>query len=188
MPHTCETPPPPAPGSKFPASAPALPPPFHTTSLGGGPRALIVVPPTAVTNGWLAGSSTASDGFGSEPLPLQSSDPSSPAADTIDWPWTAASSNSVFSAFAAPEPSSGSHWPQELVITLARSCEIAALHVSYGPDPEPLWFEFGPSYTRTLAWGANPIACSMSSAASPEPTPLPAPPSTDTLETAATVR
>src|SRR5215475_844602 len=44
-----DTPPPPAPTLLF-----------HTASVAGGPTDWSVVPPTPVTNGWLAGSSTAS--------------------------------------------------------------------------------------------------------------------------------
>ncbi len=49
MVHIVELPPP---------DAPEYRPVFHTDSVGAGPRALSVVPPTAVTHGWLAGSST----------------------------------------------------------------------------------------------------------------------------------
>src|SRR5947209_18610605 len=79
--HICEMPPPPAP--PWPDS-PTTEPLFQTDSLGAGPGLLSVVPPVPVTNGLLAGSSTASDRFGGPGGgPLQSSEPSSPDAETI---------------------------------------------------------------------------------------------------------
>ena len=77
------------------------------------------VPPTARTNGWLAGSSTERYGF-TETVELkgvlaQSSDPVSPEAATKVWPCAAASSKIVFSSCCAPgEPvsSADSHSPQ----------------------------------------------------------------------------
>src|ERR1022692_5025129 len=104
--HSVEIPPPPPHG---PASHSS----FHTVCVGRGPSAGMLVPPTLVAYGWLPGSSTAS-----EWVP-QSSDPLSPAAAKIDWPCVAASWNNVSSERAALEPSSDSHSPQEVEITLA---------------------------------------------------------------------
>ncbi len=62
-----------------PAAPPALPL-FQTVSAGGSVALVIVVPPTDVTYGWLAGSSSdrlVATEF--EACPAQSSDPSSPA-------------------------------------------------------------------------------------------------------------
>ena len=131
------------------------------------------MPPTPVTYGWLAGSSTWSVGG----VGKQSSEPSSPDAETIVIPWAAASWNRVFSADACPNPSSSSHCPHDVVTTCAARWLMIVLITSYGPVPE-----FGPSYTSILACGASPITFSMSSAASPAPAPLPAPPSTVTFE------
>jgi hypothetical protein len=100
---------------------------FHTLSAGAGPGEASVVPPTPVTKGWLAGSSTAGVPLRFCPAMKQSSAPLSPAAATIVWPWAAASWNSVLSAVASEEPSIGSHWPHEVVMTLARSWLIIAL-------------------------------------------------------------
>ncbi len=109
---------------------PAITPLFQTDSLGGGPSPLSVVPPTPVTNGWLDGSSTASDKSGMLGSgPLQSSEPSSPDAETIDWPWAAASWNNVLSA-CRPSELDGSHSPHETDITFARFCVMIALNVS----------------------------------------------------------
>src|SRR5947209_3138818 len=144
MPHTAETPPPPAPGWR-PTSPVTLPPLFHTDWEGGGPIWLVVVPPTPVTNGWLAGSSTAS------PLSmlvgglLQSSDPPSPEAEMIVWPCAAACSNSVLSACAFLDCSSCSHSPHETEITLARLSLMILLNVSYGPVPGADWVSLDPS-------------------------------------------
>ena len=103
-----------------------------------------VVPPTPVTNGWLAGSSTAGDRFGTPGEGgLQSSEPWSPEAETIDWPCAAASWKSVFSA-CRPSVLSASHSPHETDITWARFWVIIALNVSYGPEPGALELEFGP--------------------------------------------
>ncbi len=49
--NSCEIPPPPAPDAYLALS-------FHTDSVGAGPKALSVVPPTPVTSGWDAGSLT----------------------------------------------------------------------------------------------------------------------------------
>jgi hypothetical protein len=91
----------------------------HTVSAPGVPRSARLVPPTAVTNGWLAGSSTASAW---DPLPptLQAEDPESPDAASTVSPWLAASSKSVFSV--AMRPASyfsvlDSHRPQEVEMT-----------------------------------------------------------------------
>ena len=78
-------------------------PSFHAVSVGGVPAAVHWVPPAPVTKGWLEGSSTASASSAS-PDSTQSSEPSSPEAATMVWPWAAASSNSVFSAWAAALP------------------------------------------------------------------------------------
>ena len=75
-------PPPVAPGWSMPLST--VPPLFQTLSVGRGPRAVGVVPPTPVTNGWLEGSSTAAWVCGATPPVSQSSAPLSPAAATID--------------------------------------------------------------------------------------------------------
>ena len=83
-----------------------------------------------MTNGWLEGSSTAACVCGSAPPVLQSSAPLSPDAATIDWPWTVACSNRVFSAAASVGPSADSHWPHETVTTRARSWLMIALKVS----------------------------------------------------------
>src|ERR1700761_5337358 len=85
---------------------------FHTLCVGGGPRAVGLVPPTPVTYGWLPGSSTASA------LVPQSLEPSSPAAAKIDCPSVAACSNSVFSSPVMVEPVSDSHSPHEVETTL----------------------------------------------------------------------
>ena len=61
-----------------------VPPLFHTLSVGRGPRAVIVVPPTPVTKGWLEGSSTAAWIWGTAPPVSQSSAPLSPLAATMD--------------------------------------------------------------------------------------------------------
>ena len=122
-----------------PPLAPIDGPSFHTVSPRRAPVvgfALRVVPPTPVTNGWLAGSSTCSVcGVGK-----QSSDPSSPDADTIVIPWAAASSNRAFSEDAWLNPSSSSHCPHDVVTTCAARWLMIAFITSYGPLPE-----FGPS-------------------------------------------
>ena len=81
MVHVVEFPPPPVPLNR---------PRFHTDSLGGGPSPLIVVPPTPVTHGWPAGSSTSRRVSLELGKMKQSSDPSSPAAATTVWPWATA--------------------------------------------------------------------------------------------------
>ena len=113
-------------------------PSFHTVSLARAPAAFVVrlVPPTPVTNGWLAGSSTCSVGG----VGKQSSDPSSPDAETTVMPCAAASWNSVFSEEADCWPSSCSHCPHDVVTTWARCWLMIAAIVSYGPEPL-----FGPS-------------------------------------------
>src|SRR6202035_2724077 len=97
MVHVDELPPPPV---------PAKSPEFHAVSVGAGPRASRVVPPTPVTHGWLAGSSTArrvSDELGKK---KQSSDPSSPAAAVTVWPCATACWKIVDSACR----STGANW------------------------------------------------------------------------------
>src|SRR6202012_3646045 len=94
-----ETPPPVAPACTVGPSN--VPPLFHTVSVGRGPVAVSVVPPTPVTNGWLGGAATAGGVPGSDPEVSQSSAPVSPSAATIDCPWTVACSNRVFSATAS---------------------------------------------------------------------------------------
>ena len=42
------------------------------------------------------------------------------------WPCAAASSNRLLSATASGDPSSDSHWPQEVEITFARSSSMIA--------------------------------------------------------------
>jgi hypothetical protein len=122
-----------------PPLAPTDGPSFHTDSPRRAPVVVLavrVVPPTPVTNGWLAGSSTSSVGG----VGKQSSDPSSPDADTIVIPWAAASWNRVFSDDACPIPSSCSHCPHDVVTTCAARWLMIALITSNGPFPE-----FGPS-------------------------------------------
>src|ERR1700691_5090081 len=89
---------------------------FQADSVGGVPVALSVVPPTPVTYGWLAGSSTAR-------VPLsQPSAPSSPAAAITLWPCTAACSKSEYSSAASDGASwltVDSHSPQESLTTWA---------------------------------------------------------------------
>src|ERR1700747_1258023 len=109
---------------------------FHTLSLGRGPSALSLVPPTPVTYGWLAGSSTCAVGG----VGKQSSAPWSPEAETIDSPWAAASWNRVFSADASADLLRNSRCPHEAVTPWATCWLMIMLNVSYGPDPE-----FGPS-------------------------------------------
>ncbi len=90
---------------------------FQTDSPVGGPGVFSVVPPTAVTNGWLAASSTAR-----RELPSQPSDPASPVATKMLWPCVAACSNSVFSALSALGSFirvDDSHRPHESLTTLA---------------------------------------------------------------------
>ena len=92
-------------------------PSFHTDSPAGGPSVVSAVPPTAVTNGWLAASSTASS-----ELPSHPSDPASPDATKMLCPCVAACWNSVFSAVSALGSFisvEDSHSPQESLITLA---------------------------------------------------------------------
>jgi hypothetical protein len=102
-----ETPPPPAPDS--------LAFSFQTFWVGAGPRAVISVPPTPVTNGWLAGSSTA------RAFVPQSSEPESPAAAKIDWPWVAACWKSVPSSLMTEAPAVDSQSPHDVETTLAVS-------------------------------------------------------------------
>ena len=113
MAQSLETPPPPAPQQQVW--------PFHAVSVGVDPRAVHDVPPTPVTKGWLDGSSTAKVSSLLTVLPRQSSDPSSPEAATMVWPWMAASSKRVFSARAVALPVSGSHRPHDVETTLAWS-------------------------------------------------------------------
>ena len=94
---------------------------FQTLSVGRGPSADNVVPPTPVTSGWLAGSSTAGWVWGSCPEVLQSCAPLSPPAATMVWPWTAAWANRLASACASVAPRAASHSPQETLTTCARS-------------------------------------------------------------------
>jgi hypothetical protein len=103
--YRLEMPPPPAPAS--------LELSFHTVSVGGGPRAVKLVPPTPVTYGWLAGSSTASDEVS------QSEEPLSPAAAKTDWPSVADSWKRVASSEGTVEPDSASQSPQEVETTWA---------------------------------------------------------------------
>ena len=119
-----------------------IPPPvapealFHTVWVGGGPSLDIVVPPTPVTSGWLAGSSTASEVLPSEAL--QSSEPESPEEANTDCPCVTASSNSVLSDWTMLA-SPGSHRPHEVEITCALFWLRIELYVSYAPV-----FVFGP--------------------------------------------
>ena len=126
--HSDDTPPPPAPTAGVPGAA--LSALFQTLSTGGGPIALRVVPPTPVTSGWLAGSSTAAVSSRPAALVAQSSDPSSPPAATNVWPSTEACSKSSFSARAEATPSWASHSPHETVTTWARSWLTIALKMS----------------------------------------------------------
>src|SRR5579884_4339812 len=96
-----------------PPLAPVWTPSFHTLSDGRGPSESIRVPPTPVTYGWLAGSSTCAVGGAGK----QSSAPSSPEAEKIDMPSAAASWKSVFSAEAALDWLTYSHCPHEAVTT-----------------------------------------------------------------------
>src|ERR1700722_19760554 len=113
MDHSVDIPPPPEPQQH-------VGPSFHADSVGGVPDAVHDVPPAPVTKGWLAGSSTArvSSVY---PLPRQSSDPSSPEAATTLWPWAAASSKRVSSAWAEALPADGSHRPHDVEMTRAVS-------------------------------------------------------------------
>jgi len=108
-----EMPPPPAPAPSELS--------FQTTWVAGGPSAVSVVPPTPVTYGWLAGSSTASESSS------QSSEPESPAAAKTDCPLVAASSKRVFSAAIVEEPASDSHRPHDVEMTFAVSAEMMDL-------------------------------------------------------------
>ena len=69
------------------------------------------MPPTAVANGWEAGSSTDSGGR------PQSSDPWSPLPTSTDIPATAASCNALFVAAVREGVISVSHRPQETLTT-----------------------------------------------------------------------
>ncbi len=108
---------------------PPLAPPllFQVVSVGApAPAAVSEVPPTPVTPGWSAGSSTARPvNPGVEPE-KQSLDPASPDAATIVWPWVAALANSVCSVARSLGSIIGSHWPQLVDSTLAVSASTMA--------------------------------------------------------------
>jgi hypothetical protein len=72
------------------------------------------VPPTPVTQGWLAGSSTLG-----VLLLAQSCAPLSPEAAKTACPWLTASMNRSFSAPAAELPCLGSHNPHDVETTSA---------------------------------------------------------------------
>src|ERR1700736_817206 len=94
---------------------PVEPPSWPQTDCdGGGPGAVSAVPPTAVANGCVAGSSTAR-----AVLPGQPSERPPPAATRLLWPCVAASLNSVLSADTRFGSLAGSHIPQESLMTLA---------------------------------------------------------------------
>jgi hypothetical protein len=105
-----------------------LPPSFQTDSTVGGPSAPSLVPPTPVTNGWLAASSTAR-----AELPFagaQPAEPLSPAATKTLCPCVAASWKSVFSAASSVGSVNGSHRPHESLTTCAVSSPTMAAKVS----------------------------------------------------------
>ena len=106
--HCVDSPPPVVP-SKVPV--------FHTFSTGAGPTESSWVPPTDVTPGWLAGSSTSRLVLAENPGALQSSDPESPAAARKVCPWAAACCSRFASTSISVVPASGSHSPQLVVST-----------------------------------------------------------------------
>ncbi len=181
-----EMPPPEAPSSASPVAQP-MPlskQSFHTACPAAVPVGS-AVPPTPVTSGWLAGSSTARPSFFvGVPSGKQPSEPSSPEAASMVWPWAAMTWKMSFSRPAAVDVSVASHTPQLLLTTWARSSAAIWFMVTSGPEPAPLVVLFGPWYTTTLAVGARAATSSMSKAASPLPEPVPGPPSTVTLVTA----
>ena len=81
------------------------------------------VPPTPVTRGCEAGSSTAMAWAFDVPSCRQSKAPSSPDAAVMLCPCMAIWVKATFSATAAPAPMSGSHKPQLVLIESARSSE-----------------------------------------------------------------
>ena len=120
---------------------------FHTVWPAGLPVGR-AVPPTPVTSGWLAGSPTPSVvlvfRFADVPWYQQPSEPESPDAASIVWPWVAIAWKMRFSRAAAVDVSVGSHTPQLVVTTRARSSEAIWFIVSSGPEPAPLRVLFGP--------------------------------------------
>src|SRR5689334_17266404 len=87
-----------------PPAAPHAAPSFQTCSSAGWPALSIVVPPVDTTYGWLEGSSTDRIGLTGDVVrkALQSSLPSSPAEEKMDWPWAAACWKIRFSACCSP--------------------------------------------------------------------------------------
>src|SRR5579884_211932 len=87
-----------------PPAAPHAAPSFQTCSEAGWVALSIVVPPAATTYGWLDGSSTDRIGLTGDSVwkVLQSSLPSSPAAEKIVCPWAAACWKITFSACWTP--------------------------------------------------------------------------------------
>src|SRR5487761_2704632 len=116
--HSAEAPPP-----------PALIPSFHPL-WARGLMLETLSPPTAVTKGWEAGSSTAGLLL---VMPLQSEQPESPAAATTVWPWAAICSKIGCSA-AGSLDGSDSHVPHDVVTTVAVLSSAMRVKTSVGPE------------------------------------------------------
>ena len=125
---TAEIPPPPA----LPRQLWLDPQSFHTDSLGPL-RLSTVSPPTPVTSGWEAGSSTAaptSGGPSCGDCSTQSEEPLSPEAANTVWPWAAICSRIGASAAWSLK---ASQIPHEVLTTWAVSSVAIRWRVSIGP-------------------------------------------------------
>src|SRR5664280_324471 len=106
--QSCDAPPPPEPHDG------AVQLSFHTLWTSGL-KLETVRPPTPVTRGWEAGSSTAGLLL---VMPVQSEEPKSPAAETTVWPCAAICSKITCSA-VGPPLGSISQSPQDVVMIVA---------------------------------------------------------------------